>query len=157
MVKKVIQADLSWRLRIFWIVVALGVSSVFVGVGGGYTFGGKSSVYSLAAFKILTNYFPHGLRAHGIILLSLGCGLLVCVGITLSGYASKYLKDFVLYVAIASMLYSLWCAIAYATAWYVNNHYNSGVFWYLGASIFTSALAFLPPPFVVKGMRDESN
>lgn len=153
-VKKVVKSDLAWRLRAFWITTATAMAAVFIGVGGGYAFGGENSVYSLKNFVILTRYFPHNFRAHGIILLILGAALLISIGITSNGEPNKLAKDFVLYSAVASMVYALWCFIAYFAAWYVNHHFNGGVFWYFGATLLTGALAFLPPPFATKGTQD---
>jgi hypothetical protein len=123
-----------------WLLLCVSTVVGFLGFGGGYAFGGASSVYSLEPFKYI-DLIPGGLATHGILMCAMALGLLWGIaGIVQShGFAaSSWNAARVSLVAIT--FYSAWCTYAFAAAWVSNHHYVSITWFFLATLISAGTL-----------------
>lgn len=141
-----IKNDNASKLLFLWNCVAITISVILLGIGGGYAFGGTKSAGNLTSFRVIIDYFPHGLRAHGYIMFMLGIFLVFSLGALSQAY-TKHTRLLAKITLFCILLYSAWTTWAFVAAYILNHHYTPGMYWYLGTTIMTFALLVLTPPF----------
>lgn len=145
-----ISQDTTSRFRGLWFGVMFGIAIVLIGVGGGYAYGGKKSTFSPDQFKIIL-VLSRTLEVHGIIMLVLGFSLIF----SLARLTSRFDHRNVIiarYVLGLVVFYSAWCTYGFASAYVLNHHYNSAMWWYLVTALFAFLLLIFTPPQLVPTM-----
>lgn len=141
-----LRADTVSKFRLLWQTSIVSAGLVFVFIGGGYAYGGVSSTYSLEPFQVLLQVFPHNLRAHGTIMVLLGIGS-ICASVSMKKDFTRRTWRIARIAILATLVYAMWCFIAFAGAVWINNHYTGTMWWYFYVAVMSGASASLTPPF----------
>lgn len=123
-----------------WVMLCISLVISFLGLGGGYAFGGKTSVYSLEPFKYI-DLIPGGLTTHGILMCAMALLLLWGVAGIVQSHGFAASSWVAAKVGLASVtFYSAWCTYAFAAAWLSNHHYVAAVWFFLATLISAGTL-----------------
>lgn len=123
-----------------WTMLCISLTISFLGLGGGYAFGGTSSVYSLEPFRYI-DLVPGGITTHGIMMCAMALLLLWGIaGVVQShGFASgSWVASKISLCTIT--FYSAWCTYAFTAAWFTNHHYVGAVWFFLATLISAGTL-----------------
>lgn len=123
-----------------WVMLCISLVISFLGLGGGYAFGGAKSVYSLEPFRYIS-LLPGGLTTHGILMCAMALLLLWGIAGVVQSHGFAASSWIAAKVSLCSItFYSAWCTYAFAAAWFTNHHYVGAVWFFLATLISAGTL-----------------
>lgn len=135
------------RWKVLWFTVTLSTVIVELAVGLGLAVEGAHAISGvIAPYRLLLTLFPRSIEVHGCILLAIGMLTMCTIGALLVAFSRSVWK-FARIPILTALVYSFWSFWCFASAAWLNHHYNPQMWWYLSLAVISGALAAGPPPF----------